>query len=214
LSSESARAYRHKPAPRTLVLEIRQARRVTLYWRLLGVLLIGLTGEFWFSHATADVIHVMQEKMGGVDDGAPPRTAFVDHEVGPLTLSTLHGAIMGSDPKVAIHYAGSPWEPMLLLLLATAAFFAPRFTTESATLILDEREDRLTLFRVRYGISEHVVHPLGELAQAILVHRGSKTLGQLVLVNGERIDIALAAAGEAEPETIVSTVNRFIAPRA
>jgi hypothetical protein len=214
LPQESSSAYRHKPASRTLVLEVRQGRTVMFALILLGFLMVGWAVSFWMSHATADIMHVMRDPTANATEAITSSApSYVDHEVVPLTLPVLYDAFLGTGPKISIRHAGGPWEPMLCLVLAAGAFLLPRFVRQSATLVLDEREDRLTLHQVRFGVPDHATYPLSTLAEAVLVRRGSTSLGHLVFVNGERVEIS-ASAGDTVPERLVSTVNRFIDRRA
>ena len=199
-------AYRHKPSPRTLVLELRQDRRLRMVLTFAGVLMVGWAASSWMEHATADIIHVTQ---GGNGSGTDHDRPYVDHEVVPLTWSLFYDAFLGTGPKIAIHYTGGAKEPMACLLLAAVAFLTPRYMRKSATLVLDEREDRLTIHRVRFGVSDDLVYPLHTLNCAVLVPGTRTSRGQLVFANGERIDVA-RSVGASETEVLVATVNRFI----
>jgi hypothetical protein len=209
--ADSVSMYRQKRASRTLVLDVSPARELLRDFAIAGgcflvaTLLLGLLTTRWVHTEADDPTCVTPPGL----DASPCTIRRYDESI----LSLPHGKTwltLSSPSEGYVTYAGGAEVPGILLFLAFASALAPRWTREKATLTLDEREDRLSLRRSRFGEHQETVRPLRELSAAVVVRHGNRTAGQLVFANGEKVDLGRPSRDAPHADRIIAAVNRFL----
>jgi len=188
----SPSAYRQTRAARSLALSVSPPSRIVHVMSLAGGLMLAGAGCYF----------VEKDVEVRTESGCVQRP---DTDIGcPIAIEVL------PPDRRKLLYMPELWA---LIALALAGIFAPVWMKDETTLTLDEGSDRLTLRRARFLASEETVRPLAALSDAVVVSRGRATVGQLVLANGERLDLGPSSRDAAHAPRVVDAIQRFVPPR-
>jgi hypothetical protein len=211
LLAESVSIYRQKKASRTLVLDVSPTSKLPRGFAIAGgcflvaTLVFGLLTTCWVHSEPDDPTCVTPPGV----DASPCAIRRYDESILSLAPGKTWLAMTGQSAGY-VKYLGGAEVPGLLLFLAFASVVAPRLTRERATLTLDEREDRLSLRRLRFGELQETVRPLRELSDAVVVRYGNGTAAQLVFANGEKMDLGRPSQDAPHTDQVIAAVNRFM----